>query len=81
MEKNCQNSDSFVSFIKNDIMFMNLIYIYKKPIILSLFKSDTLKFTMYILANLTYPLKTYVRLHNLISMNIFFTIKDYCFSL
>ena len=43
---------------------MNLIYIYKKPIILSLFKSDTLKFTMYILANLTYPLKTYVRLHN-----------------
>ena len=44
---------SFVGFIKNDIMFMYLLYIYKKPIILSLFKTDTLKFTMYILANLT----------------------------
>ena len=46
-------------------------YIYKKPIILSLFKINTL----------TCPLKTYVRLHNLISMNIFFTIKDHSFSL
>ena len=72
---------SFVSFIKNDIMFMNLIYIYKKPIILSLFKSDTLKFTMYILANLKYPLKTYVRLHNQIWMSVFFTIKDHNFFL
>ena len=44
---------SFVGFIKNGIMFMYLLYIYKKPIILSLFKTDTLKFTMYILANLT----------------------------
>ena len=78
----CQNSDKFCcSFIKNDIMFMYLLYIYKKPIILSLFKIDTLNFTMYILANLTCPLKTYVRLHNLISMNIFFTIKDHSFSL
>ena len=34
---------------------------------------------MYILANLTCPLD--VRLHNLISMNIFFTIKDHSFSL
>ena len=62
-------------------MFMYLFYIYKKPYILSLFKIDTLNFTMYILANLTCPLKTYVRLHNLISMNIFFTIKDHSFSL
>ena len=78
----CQNSDKFCcSFIKNDIMFMYLLYIYKKPIILSLFKIDTLNFTMYILANLTCPLKTYVRLHNLISMNIFFNIKDHSFSL
>ena len=60
-------------------MFMYLLYIYKKPIILSLFKIDTLNFTMYILAHLTFPLKAYVRLHNLISMNIFFTIKDQFF--
>ena len=60
-------------------MFMYLLYIYKKPYILSLFKIDTLNFTMYILANLTFPLKAYVRLHNLISMNIFFTIKDQFF--
>ena len=38
-------------------MFMYLLYIYKKPITLSLFKIDTLNFTMYILANLTCPLK------------------------
>ena len=62
-------------------MFTHLLYIYKKPIILSLFKIDTLNSTMHILANLTCPLKTYVRLHNLISMNIFFTIKDHSFSL
>ena len=61
-------------------MFMYLLYIYKKPIILSLFEIDTLNFTMYILANLTCPLKIYVRLH-LIWMNIFFTIKDHSFSL
>ena len=51
-------------FLKNDIMFMHLLCIYKKPIILSLFKIDTLNFTMYILTILTCPLKTYViRLH------------------
>ena len=78
----CQNSDNFCcSFIKNDIMFMYLLYIYKKSIILSLFRIDTLNFTMYILANSACPLKTYVRLHNLISMNIFFTIKDHSLSL
>ena len=38
-------------------MFMYLLYIYKKPIILSLFKIDTLNFTMYILTILTCPLK------------------------
>ena len=58
-------------------MFMYLLCIYKKPIILSLFKIDTLNFTMYILTILTCPLKIYViGLHNLISMNIFFTMKD-----
>ena len=60
---------------------MYLLNIYKKPIILSLFKTDTLNFTMYVLANLRCPLKTCVRLQNLISMNIFFTIKGHIFSL
>ena len=37
---------------------------------------------MFILTNLTCPLKIYViRSHSLISMNIFFTIKDHSFSL
>ena len=54
---------------------MHLTRIYKNPIILSLFKIDTLNFTMYILTILTCPLKKYVvRLHNLTSMNIFFPI-------
>ena len=80
MEKKtfCQNSDKFVySFIKNNIMFMYMLCIYKKSnIILSLSKIDTLKFTMYILTILTCPLKIYVTgLHNLISMIIFFIIK------
>ena len=73
MEKTfCQNSDYFgYRFIKNDIMFTYFLCIYKKPIILSLFKIDTLNFTMYILTILTCPLKTYVvRLHNLSLMNI-----------
>ena len=66
---------SLVTVFKNDIMFMYLLCIYKNPIILSLFKIDTLNFNMYILTILTCPLKAYViRLHNLISINIFFTI-------
>ena len=53
---------------------MYILCIYQKTIILSLFKIDTLNFTMYILTILTCPLKTYViRLYNLISMKIFFT--------
>ena len=70
------------ALFKNDIMFMHILCIYKKTIVLSLFKIDTLNFTMYILTVLTCPLKTYViGLHNLISMNIFFTMKDHSFSL
>ena len=62
-------------------MFMYLLCIYKKPIILNLFKIDTVNFTMHILTILTCPLKTCViRLRNLISINIFFTIKDHGFS-
>ena len=77
----CQNSDKFrYSFIKND-MFMYLLCIYEKLIISSFFKLDTLNLTMYILRNLTCLLKIYViRLRNLISMNIFFTMKDHSFS-
>ena len=61
----------FVKIVTSSIavlskMFLYLLYIYKKRIIISLFNIDTLNFTMYILANLTYPLKTYVRLSNLI---------------
>ena len=41
-------------------MFMYLLCINKKLIFLSLFNIDTLNFTMYILTNLTCPLKTYV---------------------
>ena len=79
----CRNSDNFgYNFIKNDIRFMYLLCIYKKLIILSLFNVDTLNFTMYILTSFACPLKIYdIRLHNLISMNIFFTIKDHSFSL
>ena len=77
----CQNSDKFCcSFIK--LTSCLCIYlIFTKNNILSLFKIDTLNFTMYILANLTFPLKAYVRLHNLISINIFFTTKDHSFPL
>ena len=52
MEKKtfCQNNDKLgYSFIKNGIMFMYILCIYKKNIILNLFKIDTLNFTMYIL--------------------------------
>ena len=60
MEKKtfCQNSDKFgYSFVKNDVTFMYLLCIYKKVIILSLFKIYTLNFTMYILTVLTWLLK------------------------
>ena len=54
----CENSDKFgYSFIKNDIMFMYILCIYKEIITLSLFKIDTLNFTMYILTILTSLLK------------------------
>ena len=53
----------------------------KKPIILSLFKIDTLNFTKYILTIFICLLKTYViGLHNPIPMNIFFTIKDFLYN-
>ena len=69
----CQNSDKFgYSFIKNDLL--------KKTITLGLFKIDTLNCTMYILMISTCSSKTYViRLHNLISINIFFTAKNIVF--
>ena len=78
----CQSSEKF------GLQFhlkWHYIYVYslhtKKSIILSLFKIDTLNFTMYISTILTCPLKSYViGLHNLISMNIFLTIKYRSFS-
>ena len=73
---------SFVAVLLKMTLCLCIYFIFtKKPIILSLFEIDALNFTMYILAKMTCPLKTYVRLHNLISMNIFFTIKGHSFSL
>ena len=47
-------------------MFVYLLCIYKKPIILTLFKIDPLNFTIYILTILTCPLKACViRLHTI----------------
>ena len=69
---------SFVTvFLLKMTLCLCLLYIYKKPIILSLFKIGTLNF----LANLVCPLNTSVRLHNLISINIFLTTKNHGFSL
>ena len=61
MEKTVgQNSEKFgYSFIKNNIMFIDILCIFfKKSIILSLLKVDALNFTMYIFLILTCPLKT-----------------------
>ena len=50
-----QNSEIFGnSFIRNGIIYVNLPFIYKNPITLSLLKFVTLKFTMYILFFQTY---------------------------
>ena len=43
--------------MKNDIIYMNLPFIYKNLIILNLLKIVTLKFTMKIVTILTYSLK------------------------
>ena len=59
---------SLVSFVKNDHMLCVYFCIYKKAIILSLFKIDTLNFTKYILMIFISSLKIYVTgLHNLIN--------------
>ena len=74
-----QNSDKFGrSFTKNDIMYIYFLCIYKKLIILSLFKIATLNFTMYILTNLTCTLNIYViGLHKSNFNKHFFTIEDH----
>ena len=73
---------SSISFLFKPSWFMYFFCIYKKPIILSLFKIDPLNFIMYVLTLFTCPLTTYViRLGNLLSINIFFTMKDHSFSL
>ena len=54
------NNEKFsYNILKNGIIYLNLLCIYKRPIILSLFKFDTLNFIIYILTILTCPLKTY----------------------
>ena len=73
---------SLVTVLFKMKLYMYILCIYQKAIVLSLFEIDTLNFTMYILTILTCPLKTYViRLHNLISMKIFFTEIKIIFSL
>ena len=74
-----QNSDKFgPRFTKNDIMYMYFLCIYKKTIILSLFKITTLNYTMYILTILTCTLNIYVTgLHKFNFNKHFFTIKDH----
>ena len=57
-----------------------MTHLQKNPIILSLFKIDTLNFTMYISTIVKCPLKYVIGLHNLISMNIFFNIRGHSFS-
>ena len=73
----CQNSDKFGhSFIKNDIRFMHLVCIYKKPIILKLCKIDTLNFAIK-----TNKLKKPFKNSNFFKTQfqfVFFTIKDDC---
>ena len=57
---------SSVTTLLKMILCLCIYFVFmKNPIILNLLKIDTLNFSMYILANLTCPLKTHVRLHNL----------------
>ena len=66
----------FVTFLLKMTLCLCICFVFtKNP--LSVFQIDILNFTMHILTILRCSLKTYVvRLHNLTSMNIFFTI-DY----
>ena len=68
----CQNRDYFCyRFIKNDIIFMHLLCIYKKTINLSLLKINRLlNFTMYILTILACSLK--LRTTIFFSVRVFF---------
>ena len=57
----CQNSEILVSVLFKIILYLHIYFAFtKKPINLSLFKTDTLNFTMYISTILTCPLKLYV---------------------
>ena len=63
-------------YLKRHYIYVYALYLRKKHV-LSLSKIDALNFTMQILTMLTWSLKTYViLLHNLISMNIFFTQRS-----
>ena len=82
MKKNILSKQSSLVTVLLKMALCLCIVFTKKIINLSLLKIDTLNFTMYILMIFTCPLKIYVHgLHNLISVNIFFTIIDHSFSL
>ena len=53
---------------------MHLLCIYKKHIILSLFKIDTLKLHHVYFSDFDMPFNNVITLHNLTSMKIFFAI-------
>ena len=72
----CLIHDVQATLIRRRNVGWDALHLQKNPIILRLFKTDTLNFTMYISTILTCPLKSCViELHNLILINIFFTIK------
>ena len=58
---------------KETYIYVYALYLRKKH---CLSKTDTLNFTMHILKILAWSLKTCIRLHNLISMNNFFTERS-----
>ena len=72
---------SLVTALLNMTLCLCIYFVFTKNSLFAAYLILILNFTLYILTNLKCPLKTYViRLHNLISMNIFFTIKDHTFS-
>ena len=81
MEKKNRFCYSYVTVLLKMTLCLCIYFVLKKHHYFKPFKIDTLSFTMYILANLTCLLKTYVILSNLISMIIFFIIKDHSFYL
>ena len=60
-KKICQNSEILVTVLFKMTLYLRIYFAFtKNPINLSLFKTDTLNFTMYISTILTCPLRLYV---------------------